>query len=180
MVGHYEIYARQKLLGSQRVKIFCFHTEWRTRYGPSMTLLWFSYEEGKLNDHWSCNLGSWGPIVGNSAAVEPKSLLKQFSSSEIRLVRHWSKVIFGTLLHTVGTQVIVETYKTNQITVQHWSESIAGTHCCTTVTDNATICIMWHEEHPFNIIILQRVHLSNLVWQSIISVFTSNKSRNLN
>jgi hypothetical protein len=63
----------------------------------------------------------------------------------------------------------------DQITVQQWPEVIVGTHCCATGT-----CVMWHKEHIWNVSVLQRVHLLNLVWQSIISVSRSNRIRNLN
>jgi hypothetical protein len=50
--------------------------------------------------------------------------------------------------------------------VQQWPKNISGTHCYSTMTsdDSATMtCVMWHEKHLFNVRVLKRVQLSNLV-----------------
>jgi hypothetical protein len=80
------------------------------------------------------------------------------------VVQQWAS---GTIVHIV---------------MQQWEEIIVGTHCCTTVTldfigarmaKGATMpsdhiiasvtCVMWPEEHLWNVSVLQRIHLFSLV-----------------
>jgi hypothetical protein len=61
---------------------------------------------------------------------------------------------------TVETQVIVAT-RMNNITSAQLPNEVAGKHCSTVISDDpaSTTCVMWCEEHLWNVSVLQRVHL---------------------